>query len=103
MRIQLDPLLPLDDDPKRLKVRLNDLFRSIANQLNGVTEGQSAAFHQASTAAPTVGTFRQGDFIRNSAPSELGAAGSKYVVHGWQCVTSGTPGTWVQCRFLTGN
>jgi hypothetical protein len=80
-----------------------DLFRDVAQQLDGVSEGLITATHNATTAAPTTGPHKQGDFVRNSTPSELGGAGSKYVVFGWVCVTTGTPGTWKECRFLTGN
>lgn len=55
------------------------------------------------TAAPTGGTWKQGDFVRNTAPTEAGSAASKYVVLGWSCIADGTPGTWVACRCLTGN
>lgn len=78
-------------------------LREHATQINLLSEGRIAAFYTALTAAPTSGTWMQGDFVKNSAPSELGAAASKYVIEGWTCVVSGTPGTWVQKRFLTGN
>lgn len=78
-------------------------LREHATQVNLMAEGRLAAFYQARTAVPTTETWAQGDFVLNSAPSELGGAGSKYIIHGWRCVASGTPGTWVQCRFLTGN
>lgn len=39
-------------------------------------------------AAPTTGTWRVGDWVRNSAP----AVGSP---KGWICTVAGTPGTWV--------
>ena len=56
------------------------------------------------TAAPSGTTpALVGDEIRNSAPAELGTAGSKYVIRGWICVTAGTPGTWLPMRLLTGN
>lgn len=107
MRIDLDPRLPqVGNDheyPKRLNARLYDVFRAIAAQLNGVSEGRIAAATSATTAAPTAGTWAQGDFVPNSAPVEAGTAGSKYVIDGWRCVASGTPGTWVQRRSLTGN
>ena len=74
-----------------------------ATQVNLLSEGRMSAAYNAQTAAPTAGTYALGDFVRNSNPSELGAGGSKYVIHGWQCVLGGTPGTWVQCRFLTGS
>lgn len=88
----------LDAEPN-----LIDLLKRIAYQVNLVSEGSLAGTYNASTAAPTTGTWAKGDFIRNSNPSELGSAGSKYVVKGWICVTGGTPGTWVQSRTLTGN
>ena len=90
------------------RVALNDPLlqrelREHATQVNQMAEGRISAFHQAATAAPTTGLWSQGDFLLNAAPTELGAASSKYIIHGWRCTVSGTPGTWVQCRFLTGN
>ena len=52
---------------------------------------------------PTTGDYAQGDFVRNSTPAEAGTAGSKYIVMGWLCTVSGSPGTFVACRALTGN
>lgn len=108
MRLPTDFRLPQGARPEAawldlLRRQLVQAFREVAQQVNGVTEGSITAITNAATAAPTTGTWKQGDFIRNSAPSELGSAGSKYVIHGWQCTVSGTPGTWLQCRFLTGN
>ncbi|MED3974622.1 hypothetical protein P4639_14610 [Priestia megaterium] len=51
---------------------------------------------------PTIGWTR-GDYRMNTFPSELGTAGSKYVLNGWKCIAGGTPGTWVEDRGLTGN
>lgn len=82
---------------------LERLLRDIANQLNGISEGRIAATYPAYTAPPASGAWAQGDFVRNTAASELGVSPNKYILHGWQCVASGTPGTWVECRFLTGN
>lgn len=100
MRIADDPRL---GSGPNLYQRLTDYLRSIAVQLNGVTEGRMSALHTSLTAAPTTGTWAQGDFIRNSTPAEAGGVGSKYVVLGWICTAGGTPGTWLQCRVLTGN
>lgn len=83
--------------------KLTDLFRATNVQVNQLTEGAVAAVHSAATAAPTAGSYAVGDFVRNSAPSELGTVGSKYVVTGFLCTVGGTPGTFVQCRALTGN
>ena len=78
-------------------------LREHATQVNLLTEGRIAAVTNATTAAPTSGPNQQGDFVRNSAPTELGLVSRKYVILGWVCVASGTPGTFVQCRVLTGN
>lgn len=77
--------------------------REVAAQVNALSEGSIAAAYAARTAAPTTGTYAQGDQVRNSAPAEAGSGGSKYVVTGWICTVAGTPGTWLACRSLTGN
>jgi len=40
------------------------------------------------SAAPSAGTWKQGDIVLNSEPASGEATG-------WQCVTAGTPGTWL--------
>jgi hypothetical protein len=80
-----------------------ELMRQIATSHNLLAEEKIAAHYRAYTAAPTTGDWAQGDFVRNSAPSEAGSASSKYVVIGWICTASGTPGTWLECRVSTGN
>lgn len=94
MKLSVNPTIP------NTSADLLRLIGKIAQQLNGVTEGQAAAIHNAATAAPTSGTFSQGDFVLNSAPAVAGAAGSQYIIHGWRCTVSGTPGTWVDVRVL---
>ena len=77
--------------------------KSVSAQVNGLSEGRLSASYGALAAAPTQGTWIVGDVVRNSAPSELGVATAKYVITGWVCSVSGTPGTWLQLRSLTGN
>ena len=96
MKLNVTPRTSVDAETSRW-------YRDIAQQVNAVSEGRLAGFYTASTAAPTTGTWNQGDFVLNSAPAELGSASSKYFIHGWRCSVSGTPGTWLQARFLTGN
>lgn len=105
MKLPLKILLPSprSDHENQLNRILYQVIEDLSKQLNDLTEGRIFADHSAMTAAPTTGVFRQGDKIRNSAPSELGTAGSKYVITGWVCVASGEPGTFVQMRALTGN
>lgn len=103
MKIQDDPRLPSAWDYTELRKRLTALWRDLAQQVNGLSEGSIVASYNAQTAAPTQGTYSRGDFIPNKEPAELGAAGSKYIVTGWTCVAGGSPGTWVQTRALTGN
>ena len=74
-----------------------------AAQVNALSEGRMAGTYNALTAAPTTGTWAKGDRIKNSDPTEAGVALSKYVILEWVCTVSGTPGTWLQCRALTGN
>jgi hypothetical protein len=106
MRLQR-PQLPTPPDGNKfgadLVFKVKQILTNVIEQVNGLTEGQVSAVQNANTAPPTTGTYQKGDFIRNSAPAELGAAGSKYVITGWICAAAGTPGTWLQCRSLTGN
>ena len=102
MRINTDARLPQNDDPKALKQRLYEIHRDMATQLNATSEGALAGASNAATAAPTTGIYAVGDIVRNSAPSELGAASSKYVVYGFMCMST-SPLTFVPLRFLTGN
>lgn len=103
MRLQANPYLP-DGDQKQLVRQLDSLLKAAFTQINQLSEGQVVAVTNAATAAPTGSAvnYNLGDFILNSAPAELGTAGSKYIIHGWRCVAAGAPGTWVQARFLTG-
>lgn len=84
-------------------LRLTNIIRDLTNQLNNLTEGRVSAVQNAQASVPVAGANYQGDFVLNSTPAELGSVGSRYIVHGWRCVTSGTPGTWLQVRTLTGN
>ena len=102
MRIEQLPKLPASSLGV-LVIALQGYLSRVAQQLNLVSEGYVTGTTNASTAAPTTGDYAQGDFVRNSTPSEAGSAGSKYVIVGWVCVAGGTPGTWKECRFLTGN
>lgn len=66
-------------------------------QINSMAEGRAAAVFTA-TAAPSTGSYSPGDFVRNSAPSEAGGVGSKYVILGWVYTSAG----FKECRALTG-
>ena len=58
-------------------------------------------------AAPTAGilfgSWFKDDVVINIDPTELGTAGSKYIIDKWVCTISGATGTWLQMRALTGN
>jgi hypothetical protein len=99
MKLQLDPRLPESNQHTRpLTQRLYEIFREWANSFNG-----SFMWSGEDTSIPIAGTWAQGNMVKNSALSEAGSAGSKYVVIGWVCTVSGTPGTWLPMRTLTGN
>jgi hypothetical protein len=85
------------------KQSITEIVRAIETSVNSLAEERLAAHYGASTTDPTTGSWAQGDFVRNSAPSEAGSSPNKYVVLGWICTVSGTPGTWLPCRVLTGN
>ncbi len=105
MRPQVDPQLP-QNPPKgyaeALNYALKNVLRRLTTRVNALADGQISAIDNAALVAPTTGTYAQGDFIRNKAPTVLGAPGSKYVVFGFLCVAGGSPGTWSEVRVLTG-
>jgi hypothetical protein len=78
------------------------ILREIETQVNLASEWKIEGAYNALTAAPTTGAHQQGDFIRNSAPAVISPGGtcSDYVVFGWLCIDSGTPGTWWECKFF---
>lgn len=78
------------------------VLRTTAQKVNQLASGSYAGLDGQATAAPTTGTWVQGDYVVNSNPAVAGAAASQYVIRGWLCTVGGTPGTWVQCRTLTG-
>ena len=106
MRLEENPQLPQNPDSdyaSSLNQVLTRLLRAYSQKVNALADGKTTAVDNAVPAVPTAGQFNQGDFVRNSAPTELGTAGSKYVLRGWTCTVPGSPGTFVQCRELTGN
>lgn len=106
MKLIENPQLPLNPESgyaRDLNFALSQILRTIAQKVNLLADGRLAGSDYVAATAPTTGMFRQGDFIRNSAPTEAGTAGSKYIVAGWLCEVGGSPGTLRECRFLTGN
>ena len=97
MKLNTSPRVALDDPIMQRELSEH------ARQVNAVSEGRLSGAYNAMTDQPTTGLYSAGDMIRNSAPTELGATGAKYVIFGWLCVVAGSPGMFVQCRFLTGN
>lgn len=105
--MRLDPFPRFPADSGQLIRKLTDLFRDTAKQVNDLTEGRVSAVTNAATAMPSTGSWKQGDFVRNSAPVEAGVPTAKYVITGWIRVTTGSTNVattdWLQCRSLTGN
>lgn len=104
--MKLDPLPHIPDGPG-LRNRCIDLFQKVNNTVNRLIEGNASVFYAAQTSYPVAGTYAVGDYVHNSAPSELGSAGSKYIVYGWIRLTSGSSNVlntdWFQDRRFTGN
>lgn len=106
MKLIENPQLPLGHDgvyARDLNFALSQIFRTIAQKVNLMADGRLSGSDFVAATVPTTGVFRQGDFVRNSAPVEAGTAGAKFVVLGWICTVSGSPGTLLPARVLTGN
>ena len=58
-------------------------------------------------AMPTTGTWTADDYVHNTNKSELGTAGSKYILKGWTRLTTGSGNVlntdWFEDHGLTGN
>lgn len=87
-RLNPNPQLGQGADVADLKRQIQKLLTDAHAQVNALSDGDIEAQTSAATAAPTTGTHKQGDFVRNSSPT------SGTPVLGWLCVASGTPGTW---------
>lgn len=87
-KVNANPNLGFDDSVDQLKRTLADILRGHAQLVNGLSDGSIDA-SLSMTAAPTAGSWKQGDFIKNTTPT-----GATPTI-GWICTASGTPGTWV--------
>jgi hypothetical protein len=97
------PTPPADDYQRRLNLALHEALGRLTIVTALLQSGSISGNTNQRTAAPTSGSWAVGDQVKNSAPAEAGSAGSKYVITGWICVSSGSPGTWKEMRCLTGN
>ena len=99
-RVSLEQYLQKEYD----LAQLTELVRQLEDVINRAYEGRIYQRYNA-TAAPTGSTvsWQLGDEVWNTTPTELGTAGSMYIIRGWKCVAAGAPGTWREMRFLTGN
>lgn len=102
MKINPTNLSGAEDLPAPFYKTLKSLLDLIGKQLNLLTEGYIVCITNAQTSAPSTGDFQPGDFVKNSNRSEIGTAGSKYILDGWECATS-APLTWHERHFPTGN
>ena len=84
--------------------QMREIIRLLEDAINRAFEGRIYQRYSAS-AAPTGSTvsWQVGDEVWNSNPTELGGAGSMYIIKSWVCIGAGAPGTWRECRTLTGN
>jgi hypothetical protein len=84
---------------------MTEMVRQIEDAINRLSSGAIYQNYNATSSTPTGATVSHsvGDFVKNAIPTELGAPGSMYLVAGWLCIASGTPGTFREARVLTGN
>lgn len=87
-KVNANPQLGYSDSVEQLKRTLADIIRGHAQLINGLSDGSIDASQSVLT-SPTTGTWKQGDFLKNTEPT-----GATPTI-GWICTASGTPGTWV--------
>lgn len=100
-RLYLEQYLQKDYDLSLM----SELMRQLEDAINRLSEGRIYQNYNAAAAAPTGTTvaYQLGDIVRNTTPTELGTAGSKYIIMGWINVAAGSPGTFRELRCPTGN
>ncbi len=59
---------------------------------------QTGAIKHINTTPPASGEHDVGEMVYNSNPTIQGTSPNQYVVYGWLCTTSGTPGTWSKLK-----
>ena len=94
MRLQTSASLPQEFKRQHLV----ELLNKIDTQVNGLTDGRVSAVTNAYTAAPTTGSHKKGDYIRNTNTVQVGTAPNNYVILGWICTADGSPGTFTEVR-----
>lgn len=84
---------------------MTEMVRQLEDSINRLSSGAIYQNYNATTSTPSGTTVAHsvGDVVKNAIPTELGTAGNMYVVWGWVCLASGTPGTFRELRALTGN
>lgn len=84
---------------------MTEMVRQVEDAINRISEGRIYQSYNASATAPTGDTvsYQLGDYVKNLTPTELGSAGSMYIILGFVCIAAGNPGTWREVRVLTGN
>jgi hypothetical protein len=100
-KLNLEQFVPQEYD----RGLMIEMVRQIEDSVNRLSSGAIYQNYNATTSVPSGPTVSHsvGDFVENAIPTELGAPGSMYVVKGWVCIASGTPGTFREARVLTGN
>lgn len=79
---------------------LSSVLNAIDSKLNSLASGRLSPRDSGLTSAPTTGDYAKGDVAWHTSPTATGSP--EYVVVGWICVASGSPGTWKEMRVLTG-
>lgn len=86
----------------------SSILREIMNQVNPLSEGRLSARYNAQSTVPsgTAASYAVGDIVWDSNCTVRGSVApgvaASYVRLGWVCTSSGSPGTFVEMRVLTG-
>jgi hypothetical protein len=96
---------------QNLNVEANNFIRTglTVDIADNITVSGTRSGRQALTFStlPTQSTWVLGDVVYTKNTTELGTAGSKYLITGWSRITNGTGNVlntdWLQNRVLTGN
>jgi len=81
-----------------------EILAGIDNKVNTLAEGRLQGRHYTGTETPSSSAIPAavGDIVWNSNVTVQGTVAAQYVLIGWACTASGTPGVWRDMRLLTG-
>ena len=80
-----------------------DCFLIYVTGTHVAIEGNSKFNYRSSVPSSGTAKYYAGTFVANTGAALVGGSGLSYILTGWLCTVTGSPGTWVQIAPTTGS